>query len=378
MNLSSRPRAASAVAPSRSTIGVLQAGRAIAALAVVFSHTLPATQTFVEQVPEPIQAIVSKGYLGVDFFFVLSGFIIFYINRHFIGKQGWLGTYVESRVTRIYLPYLPIAVALGLFYVLAPGMGNAGVPWSWWATLTLVPNGPHSTLGVAWSLSFELCFYALALLFLRSGRPLLCAALWALLIVVRQLTEPAFEMPFDLSPESILLNPINLEFVFGMFAAQLALSGRGHNALLLTAAAICLAGSAALGFERVYSPVFGLALAFALVPMIRAEWRGHLKVGAILMLLGNASYAIYLVHFPLLSVTSRIVGESGPFATYYVSMLVGVGLSIVVGVAYHLLYELPTLRWARNRIARAFCTHHAWVRRTSGRVSSAERQTVSP
>lgn len=363
MNVSPHPRAATAVPHSRSTIRILQAGRAIAALAVVASHTLPATDTFVAQVPGPLRAVLAKGYLGVDFFFVLSGFIIYYINQGCIGKRGWLGTYVESRVTRIYLPYLPVAVALGVFYTLAPGIGNAGVPWSWWSTLTLLPNGPHSTLGVAWSLSFELCFYALAMLFLRSGRPLLCAFLWACLIVVRQLTQPAFETPFDLSPASILLNPINLEFVFGMFAAHLALHGRGRNAWLWLGALTCLAGAAALEFDRVYSPLFGLALALALVPMIRAEWSGHVRVGRWLMALGNASYAIYLVHFPLLSVIARVVGHAGPLATYHLSILAGLVLSIAAGICYHLVYEKPVLKWVRTQIGRAFCAHHAWTRR---------------
>jgi len=365
MNFSLRPSAAAAVPRSRPTIRILQAGRAIAALAVVASHTIPSTETFVGQVPEPVRAVLSKGYLGVDFFFVLSGFIIYYINHALIGRQGWVGTYIESRATRIYLPYLPIAVALGVFYMLAPDVGNAGVPWSWWTTLTLIPNGPHSTLGVAWSLSFELCFYALALVFLRSGRPLLCAFLWVALIAVRHLTEPAFEEPFDLSPASILLNPINLEFVFGVFAAHLALTGRGNNVLLLVCATICLVGSAALEFDRVYSPLFGLALAFALVPAIRAEWSGRLRVPGALMLLGNASYAIYLVHFPLVSVLARIVGYLGPLASYGVSIGAGVLLSIVAGVAYHLVYEMPALRVARTRIGQAFCSYHQLQRRMS-------------
>lgn len=372
MSLSLRQSPGAAVPRSRSTIGVLQAGRALAALVVVANHTLPATGTFVEQVPDPLRSVLSKGYLGVDFFFVLSGFIIYYINQAFIGKRGWVGTYVEGRLTRIYLPYLPVAVALAVFYTLAPGAANADVPWSWWSTLTLVPNGPHSALGVAWSLSFELSFYALMLVFLRTGWPLLCACLWAALIVVRHLTEPAFEEPFDLSPASILLNPINLEFVFGMFAARLALSGRGNNRWLMAAALACLAGSAALGFDRAWSPLFGLGLAFALVPVIRAEWNGRLRIGAFLLLLGNASYAIYLLHFPILSVIARVVALTGPFATYEVSLVLGMALSIIAGIGYHLLYEKPVLKWVRTRIGRGFCAYNAWVRRTSARRTHYE------
>ncbi len=64
----------------RDTIQTLQAGRAVAALAVVFFHAAISTDTFTNGMPQSIRWIAGFGYLGVDFFFVLSGFIIAYIH----------------------------------------------------------------------------------------------------------------------------------------------------------------------------------------------------------------------------------------------------------------------------------------------------------
>lgn len=54
----------------------LQAGRFFAAMAVVLHHASVSVTAFVDQVPSRFEAIAEYGYLGVDFFFVLSGFII--------------------------------------------------------------------------------------------------------------------------------------------------------------------------------------------------------------------------------------------------------------------------------------------------------------
>ncbi|MBB3805029.1 peptidoglycan/LPS O-acetylase OafA/YrhL [Xanthomonas arboricola] len=339
--------------PARPTLRVLQAGRALAALLVVLSHSVLPTTHLVEPLPAAVAAALAHGYLGVDFFFVLSGFILYYVNHASTQTPGWSRDYASSRLTRIYLPYWPVGLALALAYTLRPAWDSGEMGWSWLATLSLLPVHGQSALGVAWTLSYELMFYALAWLFFRSGYPLRCALAWAALVALHHVAGAPFEQPVDLSWRALLLHPITLEFVFGLLAARATLGTARWpvwaGGAIAVVALWCFVGS---GLQRAYSPLFGLAVAGALVVLVRAEWRGWLRVGPALLLLGNASYAIYLVHMPLMSLVARATRRLGALASWPVNLLLSVAAALLLGVAYHLLYERVALRWAKRVLAR--------------------------
>ncbi|NIJ91480.1 peptidoglycan/LPS O-acetylase OafA/YrhL [Xanthomonas campestris] len=338
-----------AVLPARPTIGVLQAGRALAATMVVLSHSVLPTTHLVQPLPAWLAAALAHGYLGVDFFFVLSGFIIYYVNHAGADTPGWSRDYAGSRLSRIYLPYWPVGIALALAYTLRPSLDDGDTGWSWLATLTLLPVGGQSALGVAWTLGYELVFYALAWLFFRSGHPLRCALLWAGLTLLHAAVGAPFAQPVELSWRASLLHPITLEFVFGMLAARAVLSAAPWMVWVSHAVAVVASTCFVLdGMQRVHSPLFGLALAGAVVGLVRAEWRGWLRIGPVLLLLGNASYAIYLVHMPLMSLVARTTRRMGPLATWPVNLLLSVGAALLLGVLYHLCYERIALRHARR------------------------------
>ena len=96
-------------ADERGTIGTLQGGRGLAALGVVLHHAGLAAGAFAG--PFLGQSLLNLGYLGVDFFFVLSGFIIY----HSTADRGRsLGQYSVARFRRVYLPYWPDGVGMAL------------------------------------------------------------------------------------------------------------------------------------------------------------------------------------------------------------------------------------------------------------------------
>lgn len=331
------------------TIDVLQAGRALAALAVVVIHATFPTNHLVEPIPVWLDTMMGRGYLGVDFFFVLSGFILYYINHRSSQRPGWAGHYLESRLTRIYVPYLPVAVALLAICTLLPALSASGRSWSVPATLTLIPFGSQSVLGTAWTLTFELHFYLWSLLFFRVGRPLLFGAVWAVAIMVRWWWWPAFQLPVDTSLMSVLLNPLNLEFVFGMVAAWLVLNQRlRSNGLLALAGTACLLLFAWMGYPRQNSFVFGLGLTCLLVPLVRLECAGHLRVPRLLVLLGNASYAIYLLHMPLMSAVARVSARIEPLHHWQTNVIASLIVAVIAGLGYHLVCERPALALAHR------------------------------
>jgi exopolysaccharide production protein ExoZ len=337
-----------ATAPDTS-LATLQAGRALAALAVVALHTGHSVSAFVGPPPAAVSAILEFGYLGVDFFFVLSGFIIFYTYAPRAGRPGWSKAYAASRLSRIYVPYLPIGIGMACAYILLPGMIAGQRDWSWLASATLLPGTGYPALGVAWTLQHELAFYAIGWLMLRTGHVLAGSLLWGALIVICSLLWGPIS--------SRLFALINLEFLFGMAAAWRFMKGKLPGiALLLLAGSLLLAAFFLGGFfladvHGFGSIVFSLGLAFLIAAAVKAETEGRLSVAAPLLLLGNASYAIYLIHVPFLSLGGRGLGLAGMGWAAALPLLFGA--AALAGLAYHLWFERPALRAVRRYGARA-------------------------
>src|SRR5689334_3783110 len=137
------------------TIQSLQAGRGLAAFYVVLHHADLAAASF--GASRTHVAFFANGYLGVDFFFVLSGFIIY---QSTVGWQRTASDYAVARFRRVYLPYLPIGIGIALLYAMDPSLSEGNRSWSWLPTLTLLPVSSDTALSVAWTLKHEILFYS--------------------------------------------------------------------------------------------------------------------------------------------------------------------------------------------------------------------------
>lgn len=313
----------------------LQLGRCLAALAVVLHHAAIAIHTIVAPLPEGLRAVLDLGYLGVDFFFVLSGFIIHH-SLHSAPRSA--GRFALDRLSRILLPYLPVGVTLGCAYTLWPDLSQGARDWSWLPTLTLLPSPHPPALNLAWSLQHELMFYLLYAVLFYTRQIKMGLVIWALLIFAAQLSNPS-ETPLL----RVFLAPINIEFIAGIAAAALYQRGRP---LSLTLAAglttICLAGFLLGGAERTESWLIGLGLACLLPNLCHYERQRARHLPQLLLLGGSASYAVYLVHNPLLSLGARAfhANESG----WLLALVISVPACFCAGLAYHLLWEVPLMR----------------------------------
>ncbi|GBU16680.1 MULTISPECIES: acyltransferase [Methylobacterium] len=336
----------------RPVLTVLQAGRAAAALAIVVYHSAIATRDFAGAIPESVFRILECGTFGVDFFFVLSGFIILHAHGGDPPGAAAARAYAWKRVTRIYVPYLPVALALIGLYLALPGLSARTREWSLLTSLTLVPTGAPPALAAAWTLEHEMMFYVLFLAFFLARRafPALIA-LWvaSILVGIGLGLETSYAAPSPLS----ILAPINAEFVAGMLAALAVPRLAGRLALPCLLAGL---GGIAAFFGFAVDPAgparmaFGTAVALCVAGAVRLEIDGRLGVPAWAILLGNASYAIYLVHNPLASLGARIAARVEPLRSWPASLALCIGLGVAAGLVYHLAWERPALAWLRRRV----------------------------
>ena len=107
----------------------LDALRGIAALLVLVTHLQSSLVAFypsgwLAAHPVAISVLDHRG-IGVDMFFLISGFIVFLAARRVIHAGRGVRIFLIKRFLRIFLPYWPIALVLGAAYTLLPGLSAA-------------------------------------------------------------------------------------------------------------------------------------------------------------------------------------------------------------------------------------------------------------
>lgn len=331
----------------------LEACRALAATVVVLHHAgnLVAQPRFYGA--HPFAGHLQNFNVGVDFFFVLSGFIIAWVHWNDIGDGSRLRRYAIKRFLRVYPPYWGVLLPLILLYLAFPGAGIASQhdPVNIVLSFFLLPYIAQPVLGVAWTLVHEVFFYALfAAIILCGRRALAILPCWAAAILI---ADRFGDLPF---PFSFLLSPFNLEFIAGVAAAALLKSRRLPVPHFLAAAG----GIGFLGLMLLATDIqdhaltgrlaFGGCAVLAILGLVEIE-RGHSpNLSTHILVLGAASYSIYLVHPIVLSFSIRLLfplmGNAPPTET--AALLIST-VGIIAGFLYFRTVE-PLLTHATRRL----------------------------
>jgi peptidoglycan/LPS O-acetylase OafA/YrhL len=336
----------------------IQGCRAIAALLVVFFHLGAALSSPKYFGATGFERPFVFGDSGVAFFFVLSGFIITWAHFHDIGVAHNFSRYVRKRITRIYPSYWIVFFVLFVSAQISSNLRST-LPHDWPTlikSLALVPQDKHTVGGtgapvvvVAWSLQYEVCFYALFAAFIL--RPSLGFLISAVLLI----NYGVCRVDVCRFPQSFFADNWILLFGFGALIA--VLSKRSIRiphpmALAISAAcaficygafeAICGTGVAPLDRRLVYGALSGILL----MSLVQAENSGRFRADSRLVaLLGDSSYALYLMHFALISLFCKLLvlaglhGVSGAFVAFPIILATCVGTAI----SFHLFVEKPVL-----------------------------------
>jgi exopolysaccharide production protein ExoZ len=321
------------------TFQSVQAMRGVAALSVVCGHAVTAR-------PDLVAARAGEGALtilagGVDIFFVISGFII---TTTAVSRPDALNFFLR-RIVRIYPVYwlvLLAAVVSSYWIALAPEDRPAldlGLLFAW--------TYPNWYIAPAWSIAFEMHFYAAVAVILAVAPHRVFELLFAALGVA--LLAMIFHLPLGL-----YAHPLVLEFGAGVAIAYLLQIRGGLRfspgipaiAAAFFAAGWCwifVIGASDPQFARV--PTYGAGAACLIYAVISAELGGA-AFPRVLQWLGGISYSLYIVHYLLIKWIANYTGLwlFSPTA----AIMAGIALSIGVAAVLNALIEEPVLNWGRR------------------------------
>lgn len=328
--------------------------RGLAAWWVVLYHFHPAG------LPSPLTAFIRHGYLAVDLFFVLSGFVIWLNYAPSLLEPSWASTgkFLRARLARIW----PLHAVMSALYLLVPAsvllfsaMGDPGPrfePSYYVASLFLVHNwGWFDEIGwnvPSWSISTEWAAYLLfplavpVLLFVRTTAARLAAILF-LLGGIGMLFDATRTVSLGDDIPHLGLARCLLEFSIGATLCQLYLDGAtGNRALLLGASALLtLTYAAGIALDWAVMPA-----AFACLIMALTTGRNRLLGSRVLAWLGEISYSTYLAHYFIKDWTKFLLVRPGipewvVFAAY-------LSATLVASVLLYRWVEKPGQKWIKQ------------------------------
>ena len=252
---------------------------------------------------------VKIGAIGVDVFFVLSGFIIFYTSRN----TSDLGLYLKKRIVRIY-PIWFVAICFMVIITFIPGTSAVFDLQHVVYSLLLIPHYFEGRIvqfvQIGWTLNYEILFYllfAITLTITKTKR----LELISLIIFILWLF--ANSLPSQLPVFVLLENPLLFEFVIGGWLARLYLSGWTISkkqmvgfALFVLIWLMMFFFSPWLWHFRSLISRAPVAIAVFVIAVFYVPIRDY-KVPKIFVYLGDASYSIYLFHMFPIMVLSGVV-----------------------------------------------------------------------
>ena len=361
---------------TKSHYEILDGLRGVAALMVVAFHVL---ETY--NGGNRFNQIINHGYLAVDFFFLLSGFVVAYAYDDRWGKMTQWDFY-KRRLIRLQ-PMVIVGSLIGaaLFYFQSCGVFPLISATPLWKMLlvmlvgfTLIPlpvpmdirgwQEMHPLNGPAWSLFFEYIaniLYAIVIRKFTIKALSVFVILAACLLIHYLVTGPSGDVIGGWSIDKTQLNIGFTRLLYPFFAGVL-LSRIGKLIHIKWAFAVCslliaialsvprIGGAAHLWMNGLYES-FCIIILFPLIVSIGAggSFTGKYAVKACTFL-GGISYPLYITHYPLIYVyVAWVANNKVPMGH---GLLVGLLLCIVaVSIAYGCLklYDEPVREWLRKR-----------------------------
>jgi Predicted acyltransferases len=354
---------------------ILDGLRGVAAVVVVMFHIL---ETF--SGGNHSKQIINHGYMAVDFFFVLSGFVIGYAYDDRWGKMSLRG-FFKRRLIRLH-PMIIAGMLIGavtFYFQISPCFPAInGVPVLRMLLVmligfTLIPVPPsmdirgwgemHPLNGPAWSLFFEYIANILYALIIRKFSNKLLAIFVFIagsILIHLAVTSPNGDVigGWSITPEQLHIGFARLLYPFfaGLLLSRICKPGRINHAffwcslILLIILAMPRVGGDKLWINGLYD---SLCIIFVFPFIVYLGASGNVKgkySSKLCSFLGDISYPIYIVHYPFIYMFTAWVTNT--HVTLIEALPVGLLVlvsSIAVAYACVRLYDIPLRKWLAKK-----------------------------
>lgn len=332
----------------------IQALRAIAAVLVMCFHF----KSYINQsFPGVGDRLFKGGEIGVDLFFLISGFIIYYITRDDNKGAESAKIFFIKRFCRVFPPYFVITLFVA---------GNTIESWTeTLKSLLFIPlyvydKAPWfgvAKLFVGWTLNYEFLFYTLfALCMLFKQKKVIILTV----LIIAVVSVPAYFNGMGISASNnyhypgylaILTNSLMFEFLIGCFTAWLVINNKivyskTISYLLITASAVLFMITILMHSSAIGGLGYILASFVLLFSLTNHEIQYDLNVPLPVLATGKISFSLYLVHYRAKSVLGKVLNHT-QHSTYtgVIMFILSVILSFVFAAfSYYLLEKKLSTR----------------------------------
>lgn len=380
-------------AGSKPRYEILDGLRGVAAVIVVMFHLL---ETYSKGVP---YQLLNHGYLAVDFFFVLSGFVVGYAYDSRWNKGMTFGSFCKRRIIRLQ-PMLILGTIVGalLFYMQGDHPDFATIMQTpWWIVVLLTIVGctvlpiPKSwdirgwsefnpLNGATWSLLWEYLanlLYGIILHRLRLRTLIILSVLAALLAInvcfnidifgvldVRNYAAYTVIGGWSLTPDQLLIGFSRLAYPFliglvisRVAALQIHLSRHGFILCSVILALILVVPRVGGGNPDNFwmNGLYEIVAILLVFPLIIMMGRGSTVAGeryeGVCKFLGNISYPLYVTHYPLiyLQMSWAATHSEAPLSTHIFMGVCFFIIAVALAYASMKLYDMPVRAWLTEK-----------------------------
>lgn len=317
--------------------------RAIAALLVVFSHSVWKS---IQAGDNSLYWWHEAGALGVDIFFIISGYIMVYITQNMHQQPQGIRIFLKKRFIRIVpLYWFYTLIALAIFLIMPDRVNSSGGSTEVLKSFFLLPLDSNEgyLVNVGWTLHYEFIFYILfsfGLLFSRLKGNIFVASFILFSLFFSIFIEPS-KLHYVFKS---FIHDIFIEFLLGMllyFILTQIKTTPWYLALLAIFAGISHfyylhSGGSFTGVIHIDKGISAFLICFGIIGL-ESVWKK--RECKLLTALGNASYSIYLLH-PFILVTVVMVNKklNGYFSTTEV-LILSIISSLVAGYLSYLYIE---------------------------------------